>query len=300
MSGGLLQSGEFYAAAAALLWGLAVIWFRRSGYAAPPVALNVFKSTLALALFLVTLPLVGVAYAPPDATSEDWARLIGSGVLGIAVSDSLFFASLNRLGAGRSAIVDCSYSPLILLLPFVFLGEPVGPALVVGVLLMAGAIVLATWQPGVPAPAQERRELRTGVLLGFGAMLTMGVGVIVAKPVLVDHDAWWTTTVRLAGGVAVLAVQSLLPRHRAAVAAAFRSRAVWRAAVPATLLGSYAALLCWILGFKLAQTTVASVLNQLSTVFVLLFAALFLKERLTPAKAVAVVLGVTAGVVVSL
>jgi len=296
----LLQSGEFSAAFCALLWAFAVILFRRSGESVPPVALNVFKTFLALALFLLTLPIVGVPLFGPQTTPDDWTLLLVSGVLGIAVADTLFFASLNRLGAGRSAIVDCTYSPLVVLCSFVYLSEPLGPGLLVGMGLMAAAILVGAWQPGAPVPAGARRDLHLGVGLGVLAMLSMAVGVVIAKPVIDRVDPWWATTVRLIGGAAVLAAQGLLPRHRRAVLAVLRPGPVWRVAVPGAVLGNYIALLFWILGFKYTQTTIASVLNQLSTIFVLVLATLFLKEPLTPRKATAVGMGMAAGLVVSL
>ncbi|HSA24631.1 MAG TPA: DMT family transporter, partial [Myxococcota bacterium] len=109
-------------------------------------------------------------------------------------------------------------------------------------------------------------------------------------------EIWWATTVRLAGGVAFLAVQGLLPANRAAVRACFRPSRVWRVSVPAALVGTYLSLLLWLLGMKHTTTTTASVLNQLSTIFVIILATLFLREKLTWRKAVAVVLGFGGGI----
>ena len=49
--------------------------------------------------------------------------LFASGVVGIAVADTLVFAGLNILGAGRAAVVDCSYAPILVLFSFLLLGE---------------------------------------------------------------------------------------------------------------------------------------------------------------------------------
>jgi drug/metabolite transporter (DMT)-like permease len=293
----LLHSGEFSAAFCALVWAFAVILFRRSGESVPPVALNLFKTLVALPLFLLSLPLLGVPLF--DGRASDWAVLLVSGVLGIAVADSLFFASLNRLGAGRSAIVDCLYSPLVVLCSFVYLDEPLGPGLLVAMGLMAAAILVGAWQPGAPVPAGTRRALHVGVGLGVLAMLSMAVAIVLAKPVIDRVDPWWATTVRLTGGAVVLTVQGALPRHRRSVLAVLRPGPVWRVALPAAFLGNYVALIFWILGFKYAQTTVASVLNQLSTIFILVLATIFLREPLTPRKSAAVAMGVAAGLIVS-
>jgi len=46
----------------------------------------------------------------------------------------------------------------------------------------------------------------------------------------------------------------------------------------------------WMGGMKYAKASVAAVLNQLNTIFIVIIAAIFLKERLTGWKIVAVVL----------
>ena len=57
--------------------------------------------------------------------------------------------------------------------------------------------------------------------------------------------------------------------------------------VPGTILGSYLALTLWIGGMKYTQTGVAAALNQTTTIFMLAFASVFLKERFGKRKAVA-------------
>jgi len=66
--------------------------------------------------------------------------------------------------------------------------------------------------------------------------------------------------------------------------------------VPAALLGSYLALLAWIAGMKYALTGSAAILNQTSTIFILLFASLILKEAMTRRKTLAAALAL-AGII---
>jgi len=60
------------------------------------------------------------------------------------------------------------------------------------------------------------------------------------------------------------------------------------------------ALIAWITGMKYTLTGIASILNQTSTVFILLFATLFLREPFTRRKLIALVLAITGIVVVTL
>jgi len=58
----------------------------------------------------------------------------------------------------------------------------------------------------------------------------------------------------------------------------------WRHIVVASIVGSYLALLFWLGGFKYADASVASVLNETANIFIVLLAWLFLKEDLTKRK----------------
>jgi drug/metabolite transporter (DMT)-like permease len=295
------QAGELYALSCALLWAVAVILFRKTGETIEPVALNLFKGVVGLALFLVTMPIFGVPWFPQGVSLADWLVLMGSGALGIAIADSVFFASLNRLGAGRSAIVDCLYSPFVVLCSALYLGEPRGPWLLPAMALMVVAILVGTWSPEErTVDSAARKLLREGVALGILAMLTMAVGIVLAKPVLDRSQPMWATSVRLLGGVIFLAIQGSLPRWRRGVAKAFRPGPHWKVAVPAALIGTYFALFLWILGMTYTQTNTASVLNQSSTVFVLILATIFLREPLTWRRGVAIIIGMAAAVLVAL
>ena len=176
-----LQAGELYALGCALLWAVAVILFRKSGEEIEPVALNLFKGVVGLILFLVTMKVFGVPFFPAEVPHLDWIVLLGSGALGIGIADSVFFASLNRLGAGRSAIVDCLYSPFVVICSALYLGEPQGPFLLPAMALMVVAIMVGSWNPEERATDQaQRRILREGVVLGAVAMLCMAAGIVVA------------------------------------------------------------------------------------------------------------------------
>ncbi len=58
------------------------------------------------------------------------------------------------------------------------------------------------------------------------------------------------------------------------------------------MLGSYLALIFWIAGMKYSQVGVAAILNQSSTIYILILAALVLGEPFTRRKLVASVLAV--------
>ncbi len=294
----LTLSGSTYAILTAISWGAAVVLFRRSGESMPPAALNLFKNLIGLALLVLTFPLLGEPLFPA-APREDLLLLLVSGGLGIGIADTLLFESLNILGATRSAIVSCLYSPCIVLVAFFLLDERLDGLGWLGTLLVVLAILLAGLRrrgPQLPVP-----RLLEGVALGALATLLMGLAIVMVKPVLEGHSVLWSTTVRMLGGVLVLVVVGVASRTvRAQLLGALRPNPGWRFALPGAVLGTYVALLFWIAGFKYAPANVVSVLNQTSTLWTVLLATWFLREELTRLRLAAVLVGFAGSVLVLL
>jgi len=290
---------------------MAVILFRKSGEHVTPVALNTFKGVIALLLFFVSMLWLKIPFFPPDRTSTDWMILLLSGAVGIGIADTLFFASLNRLGASGSAIIDCAYSPAVILCAFLYLGEPIRLTLLLALAFMICAIWIGSSEPAPGGLEQSLRNQsgvlqqglrnqRVGILLGVSSMLLMAIGIVMAKPVLNQANVWWATPVRLVGGQMLLTMQAITPMHRSSMRQIFQMSRIWLVAIPSAFLGSYLALVAWIAGMKYSPAGIAGILNQLSTIFVPILAALFLKERLTKKKILAILLGFSGALVVTL
>jgi drug/metabolite transporter (DMT)-like permease len=289
--------GESLALGAALVWSVSVVLFRQSE-AVTPLGMNLFKNTVGTALLAVTALVLGqgVDWQRPIA---DWLMLGTSGVLGIGIADTLIFMALRRLGPGRLAIVDCVYAPVIVLFSVLFLDEHVGPAFLVGAVLVVGGVFLGTVATtGGPRPVQDRAAIAVGVVLGLSGIVAMAVGVMLAKRVLERSSLVDVTLVRLVAGVSSQLVWiALVPSERSAFAA-FRPSAAWRTLVPASVLSAYVSMLLWLGGFKWASASTAAVLNQMSTVFTIVLARLVLGEPLTRRRALGGLMAVSGAVIV--
>jgi len=281
--------GETLALASAVVWAVAVILFRISGKDVHPIGLNLFKNLFALLLLLAVMPLL---HKPlfPDATLTETGLLLLSGFLGIAVSDTLFFMSLNIVGASLAAIVDCFYSPFVIILSYVFLSERLNGWQLSGVLLIITAVLTIARKSRGKDERISRKDLIRGIILGVLAMLFVAVGIVLVKPMLAGVGIFWATGVRLVGGtLGVLAFLLLHPKRRE-VLLPLLDLSNWKVMVPASFLGSFLSLLFWMGGMKFAFASVAAILNQMNTIFIFILAAVFLKEKATPWKIAAIVL----------
>lgn len=285
------------ALATAIVWAFAVILFRKSGETVHPVALNLFKNLLGAALILPTIWLMGGVLLRPVPASE-YLLLMGSGALGIGIADTLFFMCLNRLGAGLTAVVDCLYSPFIISLSVLWLGERMTGWQIVGAVMIVAGVLMATVER--PQGSISRRNLALGILWGVLAMGGMAVGIVMIKPLLERSPLLWVTEVRLVASIAVLGIVLLVhPSRRAIVGSTFSSRG-WVYTVSGSLMGAYLAMVLWLGGMKYTQASIAAALNQTSNIFVFVFAALLLREPINVQRVVAIVLAVAGAMLVTL
>lgn len=280
----MVYLGELCALGAALVWATAVILFRRSGETTPPFALNLFRvgvsGVLLTALVLATGQPLFHGRAANDLT---WLAL--SGIVGIAVSDTLFHRCLNMVGAGLNAIVDCLYSPFVAVFAFLLLGEKLGPWQLAGMVVVVGGVLMTT--SAVPPPGSSQRDVTFGLLWGCAAMATLALGVIWAKPVLETSSLLWATAIRQIASFAVMAPVAMVMRDRKKIWSVFWPSSSWRFSLPGTVLGSFVALLLWLAGMKYTEAGTAAIINQTNTVFLLVLASIFLKEPFTARRWVA-------------
>jgi len=287
--GSVPHIGEAFALLAPICWSVAVILFRKSGESVPPLALNLFKNLLGLLLFVLTL-LVLRESAPPGSGARGIGLLLVSGAIGIGISDTLFFMTLNRVGAGLQAIINASYSPAIILMSFFFLGERLAPLQFLGVALILAAVLAVTRMRG-PSGGRPTRALVIGIVLGLLTSLTQAVSIVMIKRFLEQSPLVWANSCRLLGGIVMtLGLLSFMPQPQRRLDS-LRSRRAWRIMVPAAVLGTYLSLLLWLGGMKYTQASTAAVLNQTSMLWTFALAALLLHEPVSRLRIVGLIVG---------
>lgn len=268
--------GEFYALGCALAWAVAVILFKKSGESLPPLPLNLFKNVLGFVLMAFTVALVSPQW--PGLTAGALALTLLSGFLGIGVGDTLYFRALNTIGASRMGIAQTLYSPSVIGLSALYLGERLLAWQWAGVVLVLAGIVLVNLNPGLAN--LDAARLRRGALLAGASVFVMALGVVMAKPLLEEYDFFWVVMLRIVGGILGLLPFMHWKRNGVNAWDAFRHVRHWPQVIAASVVGNYISMMLWLAGYKYTSASVASVLNEMATVFILLFAAIFLHERL--------------------
>jgi len=286
--------GEGFALSSALGWAWAVILLRRSGETLPPFELNLFKNCLGFALMIPTILVVnGLAF--PAYSATDLFFVFTSGLLGIALADTWYLRALNLMGASRTGIVASLFSPFVILLSTVFLGERMVSWQWLGFLLVISGVLLVTWR--VHRSEVDAHDLKKGAVYGVGAMFLMAVGIVMVKEILETRPFLWTVELRLTGGIAGMLVVMMFGGRWRRAKQSFSEPQPWGTIIWASFLAAYVALLLWLAGYKLIDASVASALNETNGAFIVLLAWLMLGEKISHRKLAGISLTL-AGVIV--
>jgi len=285
--------GEFFALSSALTWALAVILLRRSGETLPAFELNLFKNCFGMALMIPTILLVD-GLVLPDYTATELLLVLVSGLLGIAVADTWYLKALNIMGASRTGIVSSLFSPFVILLSAIFLGERLVPWQWLGFILVMAGVLMVTWR--VHRSTVDATDVKRGAIYAVGAVFMMAGGIVMVKEILETQSFLWTVELRFAGGVAGMLVFMLGRSRWQRVKRNFSQPQPWGTLVFASFMGAYFALMLWLAGYKLIDASVASILNETNVAFIVFLAWLMLGEKINRRKLVG--LGLTLGGVI--
>jgi drug/metabolite transporter (DMT)-like permease len=286
--------GKLIALTCAAVWAGAVIFFKLAGDNIRPLPLNIYKTAVTSIIIFPFIILTGIPLIP-ELPNNQWLVIIASGVLGITVADTLFFACLNRLGAGMTAIVECLYAPFVMTASWLFLYENPSIAQLGGAVLVGGAVLIATYKKSGTLPP---KKIIIGISYGAAGMAIMAISIVMMRPALDLAPLFWVVELRLLAALAALLIMFAFQKNRLKQLAPLWQKGSRFYAFWGTILGNLIAMTLWVAAFKYTSMNSAAILNQTSTIFVVILATILLKERFTRRRFIATLLAVAGSVLV--
>lgn len=267
--------GGLAALGSAFLWALAAILFRRAGERVTALAMNFVKGIVAIAcLLVIVVPLGGF-----QADTRSVALLALSGLVGIALGDTLYFLALGRLGARRILLLSTLIPVATALVAITVLGERLPLAAWLGILLVLAAVSFVLWER---APANHgNRALRGGIVLGVVFVAAETFGIIATKLGIAGVSALEGTLIRHLAATLAMGLWLGLLGQMPVQLAPLRDRRLLGLVAGAGLLGGFLGMWLAVTGLKYTHAAVAATLNATSPLFVLPLAAWLDKEPVT-------------------
>lgn len=262
-------AGEVAALAAAFIWSTATFIFSRTGSRAPAVFLNLIRGALAVLMLAACVLLLGDA--APDLTATQWFWLAGSGVVGISIGDSAYFAAIKRIGPSQTLLIESLTPPLTGILGLWFLGEALGTGAWAGVFLTTAGVVWVVTE-------HQPRSLPNLPGLGFAvlAALCQASGMVMSHQVMITSPVTplWAALVRVAAGSVVLwaalpVIRPGLVLRRDAWRGVSAARHGWTLFALAVFLGTVLGIWLQQVSLKLTSAAVAQTLLSVSPLFAL-------------------------------
>ena len=271
--------GEILSLGSAITWGISVSLFKIIGNSVSPYILNPLKNSIGTILFVLTVLLISDVSAINNLSTDESLILALSGIIGITIADVLFLISLNILGTSRSAIINTIYSPMVIMLAYFILDESLTFADIIGGLMILLSILYLSFN-------QEKsniNNLNKGLLIGILAYSLMALGIIMVKPILNRFSnsiemQLWIIVFRLIPGTLLSYVTMSFMIKKKEIILQLSNKKIWPIILLGSFLGTYVGFAMWVIGMAKTSASIASILNQTSTIFIAFFGWLILKE----------------------
>lgn len=268
----MIYLGIIVALLSAASWAFATVVFDRIGKVIPYVGITFLKGTFSIILMMVLLLFTGGLQA---VRVWDFAFFALSGIIGISIGDSLFFKSLQDLGAKVQVIFFLLGQIFTMVLSLLLLGELLSLQQYIGAIILLTGIVVVIWGKQENHPNKVR-----GIICGLLSILCFSVSAIMVKIAIADVEVVTATFYRMVFGTIFTLGFGVVGKRLHFWIEPLKDKRLLSLFVLNVVVITYGGFLLSMLAIKLISVSLVSVLGTTEPVFVLLFAFLINKERI--------------------
>jgi drug/metabolite transporter (DMT)-like permease len=282
--------GILAALGSAASWSIGAVLFKDLGESLSSFAMTLVKGGVSV-LLLGVLALLTGGYS--EVSREAYLYLILSGILGIALSDTLFFSALKELTPQAITLLFTFGQVVTVLLAVLLLGEKLSPQGWTGIALIISGITLGM----LTGLSKMGGSSVKGLVLGLCSILLMSFAVILTKKGLSEVSTLYATFIRMLAGTTGMLLVGGLSGKLGSWVTPFRDAKLLVKFTLSVAVITFGGFWLAIVAFKYTSVAVANSLISTEPIFVLPVAALLLKEKVT-LQAVSGAVIATAGVIV--
>jgi drug/metabolite transporter (DMT)-like permease len=299
--------GPVAGVATSALWTLTSLLFTAAARRAGTTAINTFRLTLAVVLLGVTHRFMSGTWIPEMVTGQ-LLFLALSGIVGLSIGDQALFTSFVYLGP-RLAMLVMATSPIFAaFFGWLALGETLHGVAWLGVALTIGGVAWVVLERSEDKVVVHRSQRIQGVFLALIGAACQGGGLLLSKQGMghgwlpdeqhLNPEA--ATLVRMffagLGMIPIVTVHAVRRRKWRRLGLPPRARGSIRSglifAACGAVFGPYLGVWMSLVAADNAPVGVAQTLCSLTPVFLLPFAVIIYKERISPRAAIGAIVAV--------
>ncbi len=286
--------GEIISLVVAVSWTVTALFADKASHRLGSMTANVLRLTMAIVFLGVLLwGTVGHPY-PVYASGQAWWWLALSALVGYVFGDWCLFNCYLSIGARFGQLFMTLAPPMAAIAGWAILGETLSWKSMLAMAVTLSGIAISILSRGDGHRVHLTLPFK-GVLLGLGAGLGQGVGLVLSKVglqyyadaipadaprLMADMLPFASTMIRAvvgaAGFLGLMALQRDLPRLRTAV----RDKVGMRYALIMTLFGPVLGVSLSLMAVQYTNAGIASTLMALTPVFILFPYAFIYKQRI--------------------
>lgn len=269
----MIYVGIIVALLSAASWAFATVVFDRIGKVVPYVGITFLKGIFSIILMIILLIFTGGLH---DIGIWEFSFLALSGIIGISLGDSLFFKSLQDLGAKVQVIFFLLGQIFTMILSLLLLGELLSLEQYIGAIVLLTGIVIVIWgkQDNHPNKGQ-------GIVCGLLSILCFSVSAIMVKMAIAEVEVITATFYRMLFGTIFTLGFGVVGKQLPSWIKPLKDKRLLILFILNVFVITYGGFLLSMVAIKLISVSLVSVLGTTEPVFVLLFAYLINKEKIT-------------------
>jgi drug/metabolite transporter (DMT)-like permease len=285
--------GEFLSLLCALIWAFAVILYKKAGDHFNAYEMNLFKSVFVLVLMIPTV-LFTSGFDVPELDQIDFWIIFASGFFGIMLADLLYLRALQLIGASLTGITGSLYSPSVVVLSLFYLGEVLVIWQYLGMLLVMLGVIIVSYRK--KSLLIKHPPIRGFVYAGLSVFFT-ALGIVMIKPLNDVVPFFWIILIRSVGGFVTMYAYGIILRKPLSILHVVKAKGgIWL--ILGAFLGQYVSMMIWVAGYKYTSASIASILNETASIFILLLSWIFLSESISKRKVVGIIITMIGVIVV--
>ncbi len=266
--------GILAALGCAASWAMGAVLFKRLSEHLSSPGMALVKSFIAAGVLGAVLLLVGFE----KVDSRSLALLILSGVVGIAIGDTLFFAALRDLSPHMMIMLMTSGQILTVLLAVIFLKEKPTARTWLGIALIVAGITVVL---RANLTGEKKKSQLKGLLLGALMVICLSATSIIARIGVEEISELQGTFIRMLAAGTAMIVLCLFQSRPSEWFKPFKESGMFFQFLASVCLVAFGGFWLSLVALKKLGVSVGSTLSSVEPIFVLPLAWFFLKEKVT-------------------
>lgn len=276
------MTGEVLSLIVALMWTFTALFAEMASKRIGALTLNVWRMILSILLLGSSLWLMCGRPWPQFTTPEVWGWFLASGFMGFVFGDYCLFNSYLLIGSKFGQLFMTLASPFAAFTAWVIMGERMSWLGLMGMFITLIGIGISILGKSESGQRRLKLPLR-GILLGVGAGMGQGVGLVLSKLGMVSYAAnipveatqvadmmpFAGTMIRAVMGLLGFGGAMLLTHQTHTMSRAWTDRRGALAGMGAIILGPFLGVSLSLLAVNMTHAGVAQTLMSLTPVFIL-------------------------------